>query len=100
MANFDGVKFSDINLIVPNGWNQWRFIDSTTRDIHLSDGPFPNVYTPSDAFWVRSIITNCLIPWYNTIDPFHAFLISEVIAVVLWGLPLPFQSLMRYRSII
>lgn len=85
MANFrevyentqgQGAELSNINLVAPNGWNQWRFIDSTTEDIHLSDAAFPNVYTPSDAFWVRSIITNCLIPWYNTIDPFHAFLIS------------------------
>ena len=71
-----------ISLSAPNGWNQWVYAKTTVKDqetditIQLPDARFPPQYTPSNSFWLRSIIDNCLIYWINTLDLYSAFLVA------------------------
>ena len=75
-----------VNLITnsPSGWNKWIYASSTFgvevtanefETINLPDADFPVLYTPSSAFFLRSVIDNC-ISWIQVLDPFTIFLIS------------------------
>lgn len=73
------------DLTAPNGWKKWvhpvttiSSVQSNTGsttittavvpDIQLPDTSFPPLYTPASAFWLKSDMTHCLIPWINVMD--------------------------------
>ena len=64
----------------PSGWNKWisasTIINGAEGPIYIPDADFPSLYTPADAFWVRSVLSHCIIPWINVVDPFTAFLMA------------------------
>lgn len=65
------------NLSAPPGWNKWVYPKTTApEDTQLPDASFPVIYTPASAFWLRSEIDHCLIPWINVLDPLSAFFIA------------------------
>lgn len=71
-----------VNLLInpPSGWNRWIYASTTfgveNETVYMPDADFPVLYTPSSAFWMRSIITHCAIPWQNSLDPFSLFLLG------------------------
>lgn len=62
-----------LNLQAPSGWNKWIYPRTSVSGVQLADAVFPPTYTPAKSFWLRSIITHCLVPWLNTYDPISAF---------------------------
>jgi hypothetical protein len=67
---------SSINFNAPNGWNQWIFLKNNIEGIQKPDSSLPYLYTPADAFWMKSLAIHCLIPWLNTFDAFTLFLLG------------------------
>lgn len=65
-----------LNFQAPAGWNKWIYPRTSVSGIQLADAVFPPIYTPSKSFWLRSLITHCLVPWINTFDPLSAFLLG------------------------
>jgi len=61
-----------------SGWNPWRRLATRINgEIAKGDAPFPNLYTPSPAFWMQSLASHCdLITWIVPIDLFSAFAVS------------------------
>ena len=66
-------------------WNPWvterstilvQNEDDTFANIERPDIPFPYIYTPARAFWLRSLIKNCSIPWRHPGDLFNSFLMA------------------------
>ena len=75
----------NLNLNSPSGWNKWLYPKTTAFGVQLPDASFPYVYTPASAFWLRSIITHCLVPWTNVLDPFSLFLLGGGSAGSIYG---------------
>jgi hypothetical protein len=68
---------ANLNLTAPAGWNKWIYPRTTvSENIQLPDASFPVIYTPASAFWLRSEIDHCLIPWMNVLDPLSSFFLS------------------------
>lgn len=66
----------NLNLNSPSGWNKWLYPKTTEFGVQLPDASFPYIYTPANAFWVRSIINHCLVPWINVLDPLSSFALA------------------------
>ena len=64
------------NLTTPTGWNRWALARTTVSEVQLPDASFPVLYTPASGFWVQSVISHCLVPWFQVMDPFSAFLVA------------------------
>jgi len=69
-----------------SGWQPWRRVATRINgEIAKGDGPFPNLYTPSNSFWMESLAFHCNTTWFLPIDPFSAFALSGGISGTLNG---------------
>ena len=53
----------------PSGWNDWIYLKGKADDTFFRDAAFPPPYLPSSSLWLKSLASNCLIPWQSPLDP-------------------------------
>jgi len=69
-----------------SGWNPWRRLATRINgEIAKGDSPFPNLYSPSNAFWIQSLASHCDMTWYVPIDLYSAFTVSGGISSTVLG---------------
>jgi len=75
-------------------WNPWVTVRSTILvqeedgafdNLERTDIPFPYIYTPARAFWLRALMKNCSIPWRHPGDLLDTFFLAGGITANLIG---------------
>jgi hypothetical protein len=60
---------ADLNPRAPIGWKKWQLernlitnsTSTATTSLIVPDIPFPILYTPASAFWIKLYLDHCLI---------------------------------------